>query len=90
MEDRLAESVSQQQSASARGDLKLTIDDGAIFAIGIVVCAVEPLVCVAALTRIGLADIGLVTRRRAAGGFGLCAFAVLRVLRRAMVMSERD
>lgn len=45
---------------------RLTVDDVAVFAISIVVCAVEPLVGVAAFTRIGFADIGLVTRRRAA------------------------
>lgn len=69
---------------------RLTVEDGAVFAIGIVVGTVKPLVGITALARIGLAHIRLVTRRRAAGGFGLCAFAVLRVRRRATMVSERD
>ena len=40
---------------------RLTVDDGAVLAIGVVVGAVEPLVGITALTRIGLAHVRLVT-----------------------------
>ena len=68
----------------------VVIEHSAVFAIGIVVGTVEPLVGVAALARVGLAHIRLVTRRRATGGYGLCALAVLRVRRGAVIVSERD
>jgi hypothetical protein len=44
-----------------RADPRLTVESCAVFAIGIVVGAIKPLVGVAALTGVGLADIGLVT-----------------------------
>jgi hypothetical protein len=60
----LAARVSQQRGTDTE-ICRLTVESCAVFAIGIVVGAVEPLVGVAALTRVGLADIGLVTGRGA-------------------------
>jgi hypothetical protein len=59
--DHLAARISQQRATDSEIYRRLTVESCAIFAIGIVVGAVKPLVGVAALTRVGLADIRLVT-----------------------------
>lgn len=58
---RLAEGVSQQRATDTEGVARLTVKGCDVFAVGIVVGAVKPLVGIAALTRVGLADVGLVT-----------------------------
>jgi hypothetical protein len=49
------------QERLAEANPRLTVDEGVVLAVGIVVGAVEPLVGITALTRIGLAHIRLVT-----------------------------
>jgi hypothetical protein len=60
MGDHLATRVSQQRATDTEIYQRLTVESCAVFAVGIVVGTVKPLVGVAALTRVGLADIRLV------------------------------
>jgi hypothetical protein len=53
--------LADNELQTPRAYQRLTVESCAVFAIGMVVGAIEPLVGVAALTRVGLADIRLVT-----------------------------
>ena len=58
---RLAKGVSQQRATDTEGIARLTVKGCDVLAVGIVVGAVKPFVGIAALTRVGLAGVGLVT-----------------------------